>query len=137
MTPMEAVPAAVAPAADVFTLPPLPQPPPACSGATCSNGHKWPLTLQIMQCAGCGSKVLVRKQENCPQCNEPTIALHIRLDQLHPGHKVVSVCCGERTLGNTGVIHVQRAAAEMAPPTATEAILVPVEMPVVGVEAPV
>ena len=86
-----------------------------CSWVRGTCGHKWPITVQLAKCGGCGGWVLARRQENCPWCNEPTVEMRIRVDQVGGGN-VVAICKGERnSMGSSGYVNVVRTEEEVAP----------------------
>lgn len=90
---------------------PIPDPNAVCSGNVCSNGHIWQPTIAIARCPGCGSPTLVVKMVNCPICNEPTAKLRLRTDHLPQNGAIMPMCKGSATLGDVGVIEVERSHA--------------------------
>lgn len=88
----------------------FPEPPPSelCSWNECLRGHRWPVTLALAKCGGCGGQVLATKMENCPTCNEPTRETGIRVDHLAPGGPMVKFCKGEPSPGEVIQLRVVR-----------------------------
>lgn len=70
-----------------------------CSWNECLSGHRWPITLALAKCGGCGGMVLATKMENCPRCNEPVKECGIRVDHLAPGGPIVKFCHHEPSPG--------------------------------------
>lgn len=80
-----------------------------CSWNECLRGHRWPITLALAKCGGCGGAVLATKMENCPMCNEPTKESAVRVDHLAPGGPVVKFCAGEASPGEVIQLKFERA----------------------------
>lgn len=94
----------------------------ACTYNECPKGHRWDALLQLTACPGCGKQMLAVKMVNCPICNEPTKAFHLRTDHL-PGNSsapargvITPVCKGAASLAEIIFVDVTRghAAAEQA-----------------------
>ena len=87
-----------------------------CTSLTCSNGHIWPVEVQITQCPGCKSPLLAIKMVNCSVCNEPSTALRLRADHLSQGQAITPICRGSATLAETHKIDLtlRHAAQEQA-----------------------
>lgn len=82
-------------------------PPEACTLLTCPNGHKWVPTLESTYCPGCRASILVLKMVNCPQCNEPSGTLRVRMDHLPKGGSITPLCRGSATMAETIGIEVK------------------------------
>ena len=70
-----------------------------CSYLVCENAHKWPLTLQILGCEGCGGAVITVKAENCPVCNNLFSEMRIRTDVTTPLMGIPQTCQNQRGRG--------------------------------------
>lgn len=79
-----------------------------CSWNRCTGGHKWPVTLLVAKCPGCGGAVLAVKKENCPYCNEPTKEMSLRSDYLPRGTGVAPRCKGVPVPGDSLDITLER-----------------------------
>jgi hypothetical protein len=78
-----------------------------CSNLTCSNGHAWPLEIQVTSCPGCKSPILAVKMVNCPICNEPSASMALRIDHLSRGQAITSLCRGSASLADTHQIELK------------------------------
>lgn len=87
-----------------------------CSNLSCSNGHTWPIEVQVTQCPGCKSPILAIKMVNCPQCNEPSDKMSLRADHLSRGQAITAICHGSASLADTHklVVKLDHAAHEQA-----------------------
>lgn len=83
-----------------------------CSGNTCSAGHIWPPVIAVAKCPGCGAPILVVKMVNCPVCNEPPSKLRLRTDHLPQNGAIMPMCRGSASLGDVGVIEINRVHAK-------------------------
>jgi hypothetical protein len=79
-----------------------------CSWIEGVCGHKWVPTLALAGCRGCGSPILMVKQENCPYCNEPAKTVVVRSDHVPKGGGVVERCKGQAPGGETLDIVMER-----------------------------
>lgn len=85
-----------------------------CSFSVCAAGHEWPTALALAKCGGCGTQLVAIKMDMCPVCNEPAEKTKLRVDNLSQGMRVVSLCTGEASAGEVGVIEIVREYAKAA-----------------------
>lgn len=83
-----------------------------CSWNTCAAGHKWPPTMQIAQCPGCGGPILIVKMQNCPVCNEPVRSFALRAEHCPQGGQITGTCQGQASLNEVDKIVLTRHHAE-------------------------
>lgn len=96
---------------ELFKDQPRPMP---CSWNECLAGHRWPPTLLIAACPGCGSPTVAFKQENCPFCNEPVKQTVMRSDFVVPGGGVAPRCKGAKPMGDSLDLELTRQAWQEA-----------------------
>jgi len=71
-----------------------------CTYLECLAGHRYTPAVALAKCGygtsqgwvGCGTPVLAVKQTLCPQCNEPSVRLHLRIDHTAPVPFPVPMC---------------------------------------------
>jgi hypothetical protein len=78
-----------------------PPPTSVCSWNECPAGHRWPPTIGVASCQGCGSPVVAFMKTQCPYCNEPTVRSMVRSDFVPRGAGLASRCQGQKPLGES------------------------------------
>lgn len=63
----------------------------SCSKWTCLAGHKYPVSLQIVECPACKTPFIAVKLHNCPYCNEPPAQLSTTI-VLAPSQTLTPPC---------------------------------------------
>jgi len=79
-----------------------------CSWNECTEGHRWPPTVAVVDCPGCKGPVVAFMLTNCPFCNEPVKTTSLRSDHVPRGGGCAPRCQGIKGPGDTMDLFLER-----------------------------